>query len=152
MVYIIFGYFYGTWPPGNGFDFDGGVAAHNNLIAAHVRAYDAIHAHYQTKGKPVTVTIASHFVAFDPAKPSDAAAATAVERLVDYAFLDAIVTGSVDTKLDGTAVVHRDDYANHVDLIGLNFYQRQIVNEGKLGIVPGLPSVDPAAPLKNDLG
>jgi beta-glucosidase len=152
MVHIIYGYFYGTWPPGGQFDFDGAVAAHNNLIAAHVRAYDAIKAHYQTKGKPVTVTIASHFVAFDPAHPEDAAATAGVEKLVDYAFLDAIVKGDVDTKLDGTAVVHRDDYAGHADLIGLNFYQRQIVATGKIGIVPGLPSVDPSAAWKNDLG
>jgi len=152
MVYVIQGYFFGIWPPGHSVDEANAVIVHNHLIDAHVRAYDAIHAHYRSKSKPVTVTIASHFVAFDPATPNDADATQKLEHIVDYAFLDAIVKGDVDTTLDGTAVVHRDDYANHLDVIGLNYYQRQIVMTVPIGIVPGIPGPDPNAALKSDLG
>jgi len=154
MVYIIQGYFFGMWPPGHGIDLDNAVKVHNHLIDAHVRGFDAIHAHYATLEQPVAVTIASNWVAFDPASASsaDVDATRGLERLVDYAFLDAIVKGDVDTALDGAAVVHRDAYANHVDVIGVNFYQRELVTAGAIGIVPGVPSIDPSAPLKNDLG
>jgi beta-glucosidase len=151
MIYVIQGYFFAMWPPGHMLDMTGAIAVHNHLIDAHVRAYDAIHAHYQAIGKAVTVTIASNWVAFDPAGPADADATRALERLVDYAFLDAIVAGDVDTGLDGT-ISHRDDYAHHVDVIGVNFYQRQVVTAGAIGIVPGLPGQDPNAVLKSDLG
>lgn len=151
MVYIIQGYFFGMWPPGHSIDEAGAIAVHNRLIDAHVRAYDAIHAHYQTLGRPVTVTIASNWVAFDPASAADADATRALERLVDYAFLDAIVKGDVDTGLDGT-ISHRDDYAHRADVIGVNFYQRQLVTGTPIGIVPGLPAQDPNAVLKSDLG
>lgn len=91
MVYVIQGYFFAIWPPGHSIDETHAVVVHNHLIDAHVRAYDAIHAHYQSKSKPETVTIASHFVAFDPATANDGDATQKLEHIVDYAFLDAIV-------------------------------------------------------------
>ena len=151
MVAITNGYFFGSWPPGGSFDEAGAIAAHNNMIDAHVRAFDAIHGIYKAKSKPVTVTIASHWVAFDPKTPSDADATKGVAHLFNQAFLDAIVNGDVDQGLDGT-ITHRDDYAHHLDLLGLNFYQHQLVTDVKLGIVPGLNQDDPAAKLKSDLG
>ncbi|MEO7093599.1 MAG: family 1 glycosylhydrolase, partial [Polyangiales bacterium] len=151
MIAITNGYFFAAWPPGGSFDEAGAIAAHNNMIDAHVRSYDAIHAIYAAKSKPVTVTIASHWVAFDPKTPSDAEATKGVSHLINEAFLDAVVNGDVDPGLDGK-ITHRDDYAHHLDLVGLNFYQHQVVTSVKIGIVPGLNEVDPAAKLKSDLG
>lgn len=37
-------------------------------------------------------------------------------------------------------------------MIGLNYYQRQIVMTAPVGIVPGIPGPDPNAALKSDLG
>jgi beta-glucosidase len=151
MVYVIQGYFFAAWPPGHALDDSGAVIVHNHLIDAHVGAYDAIHAHYRTLGREVTVTIASNWVAFDPVTPADAGATAALERLVDHAFLDAVVAGDVDTDLSGT-IVHRADYVGKLDVLGVNFYQRQIVTAQPIGIVPGIPGQDPAATLKSDLG
>jgi beta-glucosidase len=151
MIAITNGYFFGAWPPGGSFDEAGAIAAHNNMIDGHVRAYDAIHSIYAKKSKPVTVTIASHWVAFDPKTPSDADATKGLQHLINQAFLDAIVNGDVDPALDGK-ITHRDDYAHHLDLVGLNFYQHQLVITAKIGIVPGLNETDSAAKLKSDLG
>src|SRR5262245_26906405 len=99
----------GNFPPGV-FSLPAVAAAFPQLVAAHARAYDALHAtdtvDADRDGTPVAAGIVHNMVAFhpaDPAKPGDVTAAAHADYIYNRAFLLAITRGAYDANLDGDA-------------------------------------------------
>jgi beta-glucosidase/6-phospho-beta-glucosidase/beta-galactosidase len=61
----------------------------------------------------------------DPMEPLDVQAAKNLSYLLNDVFVNAVTFGDLDAKLDGTTV-HRDDLANRMDYLGINYYARVI--------------------------
>ena len=152
QVQILFGYVQGDWPPGIQGDFTKAAQALGNMAEAHVLAYDAIHAYYATLSRPVTVTVASHYLVFDPlVTPRDDPAVASWDHFFNKSFLDAVTLGDLDTDFMGT-IVHHADWTNRLDVLGVNYYRRNLVPSIMLGPLLGVPREDTAAALKGDNG
>jgi beta-glucosidase len=153
IVQLTFGYFFGTWPPGELLDFPGTSAAMSQMLDGHARAFDVIHGIYATAGKPVQVTIAHNWTIVDPKTPgSDDAAAANLHHVLNGTFLDALTSGDYDSDLMGTIVKH-PEWAHKLDLLGINFYQRQYVASGSpVGPLAGQPMVEPRGNPQGDNG
>lgn len=136
-----------------------------NLVRAHARAYDALHAHDQTDADGDGVAVAAGVVHnmgyFAPANPDSAAdvAATAhAEYLFDTLLPEAVVAGRIDLDLDGdtTGPGEMDPtLAGRSDFLGVNYYQRIRVTalpgplSASLPLFDFLPTItyqSPAAP------
>ncbi|HVO30082.1 MAG TPA: glycoside hydrolase family 1 protein, partial [bacterium] len=127
------------------------------MIAAHAKAYEAIHTSdtvdADNDGVAAKVGIAQHIVAFAPKNPNDPldqAATTRIDHIFNRQFLDAVVNGQLDTSLTGSFVSH-PELANHLDFVGLNYYRRYLIVHGLPEPILGLPEDDPNTP-HNDLG
>lgn len=120
-------------PPMEGVNLGLGVRAAVNMVHAHARAYDAIHAQDTVDadgdGKAALVSIAHHMRVFVPAG-GDVAAAKAARQL-DYVnndlILNAIVRGDLDINLDGAFDGPGEGQGiaalkGRADFIGLNYY------------------------------
>jgi beta-glucosidase len=153
VVQVDFGYFQGSWPPGEVAATSDAALAVGNLVDAHARAYDAIHSLYQTAGKPVNVTITHYWALIDPATPgTDDAAAQNLHHALNEWYLDAITKGDFDTNLMGN-VVHHPEWVNKLDVLGIDYYRRMYVKGGSpIGALAGIPYDDPNAPQKADNG
>lgn len=152
MPQLSSGYFTGEWPPGKNLAFVQGIAAFKNMVDAHARAYDAIHSIYAAAGKPVTVTIASHYAAMDPQTPgADDAAAMNLDYLLNLVFLEAVVKGDLDTNLEG-AIEHHPEYEHKLDVLGVNYYRRLLIQSMNIGPIKGLPNDDASAMYHGDNG
>ncbi len=126
----------GNFPPGV-FNFAAVRATIPNLVAAHARAYDALHAtdtvDADGDGVPVRAGVVHNMVAFhpmNPANPLDVAGAGHADYIYNRVFLNAITTGDFDADLDGTIApdeAMRPDLANRSDFIGVNYYLRAAV-------------------------
>jgi len=140
----------GNFPPGV-FSFTGVIAAIPNLVAAHARAYDALHAtdtvDADGDGIPVLAGIVHNMVAFHPKDPSRAADGTGTahaDYIYNRVFLNAITSGNFDANLDGTISPDevRSDLAGRVDFIGVNYYFRAVVTGLGASITPNIPLFD----------
>ncbi len=116
------------------------------LIEAHARMYDAIKANDTVdadgdgKASQVGVVYAMSPVApKDPTDPVDVQAAKNVFYLWNMVYLNGVAKGDLDANLDGNPV-HRDDLANRMDYIGINYYTR-ITVQGETA--PALPDLSP---------
>jgi beta-galactosidase len=116
------------------------------LVEAHARMYDAIKANDTVdadgdgKANEVGVVYAMAPVkGADPASDLDKKAAENVFYLFNMVYLNAVAKGDLDADMTGTAV-HRDDLANRMDYIGVNYYTRATV-EGEVD--PALPDLSP---------
>jgi beta-glucosidase/6-phospho-beta-glucosidase/beta-galactosidase len=125
----------GNYPPG-ALSFAAVRAAIPNLVAAHARAYDALHAtdtvDADGDGVPVQAGVVHNMVAFhpqDPTRPFDVTGAAHADYIYNRVFLNAITTGAFDANLDGTidADEMRPDLAGRSDFIGVNYYLRATV-------------------------
>jgi beta-glucosidase/6-phospho-beta-glucosidase/beta-galactosidase len=141
----------GTFPPGV-FNFDAVRTAIPNLIAAHARGYDALHANDTVDadgdGEPAVVGIVHNMGAFHPANATSVAdvnAATHATYLFDEVLPLAITVGAFDANLDGDALdagETRPDLADRLDFLGVNYYNRITVTALGGPLTPLLPLFD----------
>ncbi len=115
-------------PPGLSYKFTEAKVAMTAMIVAHARMYDAVKANdtadADSNGKAAEVGLVYATVPMrpkDPAKPLDKKAAENVFYLYNTVFLDGVCKGDLDENLSGKAV-HRDDLANRMDWVGINYY------------------------------
>lgn len=111
-------------PPAVAFKYDAARAVMVAMIEAHARMYDAVK--QNDPGSTCGIVYATTPVKGKTASKVDTRAATNVFYLYNTAFLDGVAKGDLDEKLDGKPV-HRDDLANRLDFIGINYYGRTTV-------------------------
>jgi beta-glucosidase/6-phospho-beta-glucosidase/beta-galactosidase len=141
----------GNFPPGV-FSLPAVVAVIPQLVAAHARAYDALHAtdtaDADGDGVPVLAGPVHNMAAFHPANPAlplDVTGAAHAEYLFDRVFLNAVTTGAFDANLDGDTTdpgEQRPDLAGRADFIGVNYYQRTRVTGLPASLSPSIPLFD----------
>lgn len=123
MLYALYSYVYGYWPPGNG-----GIRVALNVVRhmarAHVQAYQAIHEQQAN----AMVGYAKHLRIFDPANPMKRRD-RALARFLDYLFneieLVAFASGTLLVPLGWKLSYQKK--ARFLDFIGLNYYSRDLV-------------------------
>jgi beta-galactosidase len=141
----------GNFPPGI-FNFAAVLQAIPNLVAAHARAYDALHA-WDTidadgDGIAVRAGVVHNMVAFhptNPALPNDVAGAAHADYLFNRVFPTAITTGNFDANLDGDTTDPgevRPDLAGRSDFLGVNYYLRATASGLGVSVTPLVPLFD----------
>src|SRR5262245_6255643 len=123
----------GYFPPGV-FNFAAVRRVIPNLVDAHARAHDALHAtdtvDADGDGTAVAAGIVQNMIAFhpgDPASPLDVAGAAHADAVYNRLFLRAVVLGLFDENLDGDTSdpgESRPDLVGHSDFVGVNYYLR----------------------------
>ncbi|HWP64951.1 MAG TPA: glycoside hydrolase family 1 protein [Candidatus Limnocylindria bacterium] len=141
----------GNFPPGV-FNFDAVRTAIPNLVMAHARGYDALHANDTVDadgdGAAATVGIVHNMGAFHPANPQSAAdveAASHATYLFDEVLPLALTAGAFDANLDGDALDEgesRPDLADRLDWFGVNYYNRITVTALGGPLTPLVPLLD----------
>src|SRR5262249_49506258 len=138
LAVAVAGYFFGfgqrSVPPRANLDGDSTRAVTLALIEAHARMYDAVKA-VQPNAK---VGIVYNMQASAPKlanRKLDVQGAANVDYLMNDLFLDAVIKGDVDVNFDGTKM-HRDDLANRMDFLGINYYARAVVDGLDSSIFP----------------
>lgn len=133
-----------TNPPGVFLKTDDAKAAMATMIEAHARMYDAVHAadtvDADGDGKAARVGIVYNLQAVapaDPTDPQDQTGAKNLEYLEDQMFLDGVIKGDLDANLDGMPT-HRDDLANRMDFLGVNYYARTIAQGTPSSFYPSI--------------
>jgi beta-glucosidase/6-phospho-beta-glucosidase/beta-galactosidase len=134
--YINFPGIGGNFPPGV-FNFAAVLEAVPQLVTAHARAYDALHAHDTTDasgdGVAVAAGVVHNMVAFhplNPAQPLHVTGAAHADYLYNRLYLNAVTTGAFDANFDGDSDdpgEQRPDLAGRNDFIGVNYYLRSTV-------------------------
>jgi len=159
MVNVTGGWISGDVPPGKSFEIDTALQVAENMMRAHARAYDAIHAadvvDADKDGETAWVSIAKHNRVFLPKDPDDPRMVRATEMLhylLNVVFLDAVINGNLDRNFDFD---HDDEgdvtadpsLAGRLDFIGLNYYGVTLVidtaNDNNFPLI--------GIPLMNDL-
>jgi beta-glucosidase/6-phospho-beta-glucosidase/beta-galactosidase len=141
----------GNFPPGI-FNFAAVLQAIPNLVTAHARAYDALHA-WDTvdadgDGIAVRAGVVHNMVAFhptNPALPNDVAGAAHADYLFNRVFPTAITTGNFDANLDGDTTDPgevRPDLAGRSDFLGVNYYLRATASGLGVSVTPLVPLFD----------
>src|SRR6266850_2361096 len=141
----------GNFPPGV-FSFAAVRTTIPNLVAAHARAYDSLHAtdtvDADGDGTPVKAGVVHNMVAFHPANPAsplDVAGAAHGDYIYNRVFLNAVTTGDFDADLDGTispSEAARPDLAGRSDFIGVNYYLRAVVTGIGVPLTSRIPLFD----------
>ena len=147
------GYLLGTWPPGERW-LPSAVRVQNNLLAAHVSMYRAIHELQPDSA----VGLAHHMRVVDPARPRRLGDRTgaALVRWGSEAFARAICEGQPPGPLAGLRFTRRRSLTAEArgtqDFFGLNYYTRSLVQFSRRNPTPSsFPSSSPGAEV-TDLG
>ncbi len=100
------------------------------MIEGHARMYDAIKANDTVDadgdGKASRVGVVYAMAPIAPANPDDPVDVQGAKNafyLWNMVYLNAVAKGDLDANMDGRSV-HRDDLANRMDYIGVNYYTR----------------------------
>ena len=141
----------GNFPPGI-FNFAAVLQALPQLVTAHARAYDAVHAtdtiDANGDGVPVLAGVVHNMVAFaatNPASPTDVAGAAHADYLFNRVYPTAITTGAFDQNLDGDTDdpgEQRPDLAGRSDFLGVNYYLRATATGLGGSVTPLVPLFD----------
>ena len=141
----------GNFPPGV-FNFAAVLAAIPQLVTAHARAYDALHAtdtaDADGDGVAVQAGVVHNMAAFhplDPGQPLDVTGAAHADYLFNRVLLNAVTTGAFDANLDGDTTdpgEQRPDLAGRSDFIGVNYYLRARVLGTGVSFSPLVPLFD----------
>lgn len=141
----------GNFPPGV-FSFAAVLAVMPNLVAAHARGYDALHAtdtvDADGDGDAAAVGVVHNMVAFAPANPAsalDQTGAVHADYLFNRLFPTAVVTGQFDANLDGDTAdpgESRPDLAGRTDFLGVNYYLRAKAAGIGVSVTPLVPLFD----------
>jgi beta-glucosidase len=127
MVYVLWGYIEGIFPPleqrAGPIDVAPVVA---QLLRAHADAYRILHADAEARGQSISVGLTQHTRAFEPWRnwhPLDRLAAGFVQQAFIWDVFDAIESGTYAmTDTDFNVVV--DGLAGTQDYVGINYYGR----------------------------
>ncbi len=141
----------GNFPPGV-FNFAAVLQVIPNLVAAHARGYDAVHA-YDTidadgDGVAARVGVVHNMVAFAPVSPAakDVTGAAHADYLFNRIFPNAVVSGNFDANLDGDTddpgEAARPDLVGRCDFLGVNYYLRAQVLGTGFALTPLVPLFD----------
>jgi beta-glucosidase len=157
FVNVTGGWISGDVPPGKTLDIDAGLAAGLNMVQAHARGYDALHAadliDADGDGQAARVSIAKHnrvFLPRDADNPRQVAAAKMLSYLLNDFFLEAVVFGNVDNNFDydfddAGDLADDADLKGRLDYIGLNYYGVTLVidtaNDNNFPLI-GLPLIN----------
>lgn len=120
-VYLFFGYFEGSWPPGHQGDIKGFLKGASLFCQAHCMAYQLIH-----EIQPhANVGAAHHLRVFEPADkwPLTKAATKMTEYLFQGMFLDAMTKGKFSSPLSNGKVKP----GGYADFMGINYYTRDLI-------------------------
>jgi beta-galactosidase len=117
-------------PPAQLMAFEEGKTVFVGLIEAHARMYDAVHeadvVDADGDGEVAQVGVVYSMVPVAPQDPDnelDVAAAENVFYLYNLAYMNAVCAGDLDHDLDGVSE-YREDLANRMDYVGINYYTR----------------------------
>ena len=141
----------GNFPPGV-FSFAAVLATIPNLVTAHARGYDQLHA-WDTAdadgdGVAVRAGVVHNMVAFAPTNPSsanDVTGAVHADYLFNRVYPTAFVAGAADFNLDGDADdpgENRPDLAGRLDFLGVNYYLRATTSGLGGTVTPLVPLFD----------
>jgi beta-glucosidase/6-phospho-beta-glucosidase/beta-galactosidase len=140
-------------PPAVLLQTDAAKTVFHALIDAHARMYDAVKAHdlvdADGDGRPSYVGVVYPLVPIepnDPTSPMDREAADNIDYLWNRAYLEAVVHGRYDERLDGT-IVDRPDLAGRMDYVGINWYTGIQVKGIGISLLPALSPKFTANPL-----
>jgi beta-galactosidase len=141
----------GNFPPGV-FNFAAVLQTIPNLVTAHARGYDAVHAwdavDADGDGIPAEVGVVHNMVAFHPANPAsanDVAGAAHADYLFNRVYPLAVTTGRFDANLDGDTDDPgevRPDLAGRADFLGVNYYLRAVATGLGVAVTPLVPLFD----------
>jgi beta-glucosidase/6-phospho-beta-glucosidase/beta-galactosidase len=136
-----------TNPPADTLQYAAAKTAMLGEIVGHAMIYDAIKANDTVDadgdGQNSRVGIVynlQYVVPSDPTNPQDVTGAKNADYLINQVFLNAVSSGDLDANLDGT-VVHRDDLAQRMDFIGVNYYARLLVQGTPSSVFPELSTL-----------
>ncbi len=122
-------------PPGLTLAAEPGVAVIRNQIEAHAAMYDQLKTEdlsdVDEDGAAANVGIVLNMVAIDPKnpdRPEDDDAVAHADHLYHRLFLDGLTDGAWDEDIDGDFDTTRDDLADRLDWIGINYYNRMLVS------------------------
>jgi beta-glucosidase/6-phospho-beta-glucosidase/beta-galactosidase len=141
----------GNFPPGV-FNFAAVLAAIPQLVVAHARAYDALHAadagDADGDGAAAQAGVVANLVAFHPQNPGaplDVAGTAHADYLYNQLYLRAVTSGAFDANLDGDTDdpgEDRPDLAGRGDFVGVNYYLRARVAGLGAPVTPRIPLFD----------
>jgi beta-glucosidase len=134
-VYAAQGYLSGVWPPGKKDDTALQVTVMTNMLKAHAQAAAALRevdtVDADGDGRPTVLTTAHHVRVFQPASHSllDTTIAGLTDDVANEAIPRALKTGRIRFSVPGTIEVDEqvDGLAGSIDVLGLNYYTRDIV-------------------------
>ncbi len=130
-IYIYFGFYEGSWPPGN-MCYRDAMKVFRQLLLAHMEAYRIIHRHYEEAlQKPAAVSIAQHMTYFTPCRHDSFGDRWAVflrDWFVNHLFWRAGLTGhlffpGIFSEFLGSR--------GCFDFLGLNYYTRDFIRFGE---------------------
>jgi beta-galactosidase len=131
-------------PPAVSFAYGDAKEVFVALVEAHARMYDAVKENDTTDadgdGNNAEVGVVYSMVPAvpaDPDNPLDVEGAENVFYLYNTAYLDGVIKGDLDADLSGEPV-HRDDLANRMDWVGINYYTRVTVQGTASAFLPEL--------------
>ena len=141
-VYATFGYFYGTWPPGQR-SFKRAMRVMSRLAECHIRAYEMIHQVRVDMGfDDSRVSFAHHMRVFDPESPGNPIhhiGAKLTARMFQDIVDAALMTGDFKLPLRRPRDISRGRY---YDFIGINYYTRSTVRNFGDGVRADAPVND----------
>lgn len=141
-VYATNGYFFGSWPPGRKSFFQA-VSVMSVLAAAHVEAYQTIHALRKQMGlSDAKVSFANHVRVFEPDNPdklSHRLYARLLERFFQGSLSEALYGGKCRFPIRNVGRIQKGRYC---DFIAVNYYTRSAVSGLRDGVKHGVPVND----------
>lgn len=150
-VYLLSGYVFGTWPPGEP-DLGKFFTGARQMILAHLEAYRTIHRVRETLGYTDTrVGVAHHLRIFDPAHGTipERLVCGLYDRLVQDIFVTAMTSGRFTAPLGAGYPAGKGRFS---DFLGINYYTRDMISfSWNPGMMFGRTGVKDDAPV-NDLG
>jgi len=132
-VYLTFGYFEGTWPPGKKGDIRSYFKATNNIVAAHLKTYSLMHEWIKKfNHNTVSIGVAHHLRIFDPhdSRWITKKAVDLIERLFQNIFLESMTKAKFLWPLKNVLKIEAGKYS---DFVGINYYSRDII-KGNLNV------------------
>ena len=151
-IFLYFGFYEGSWPPGVR-SFSDSMKVFRHLLHAHLEAYHAIHNHYESVlRKPVAVSIAQHMTHFTPCRPNlptDRISTFLRDRFVNHLFFEAALNGFL---FFPGLFCERLPRARTLDFLGVNYYTRDFIRFAGLRDGKILGTACEKAHHKNEMG
>ncbi|MDP7039961.1 MAG: glycoside hydrolase family 1 protein [Myxococcota bacterium] len=153
LVPLVGGYLAGVFPPGKSLQIETLLRGAFNMVWAHRRAYDMLHAHDQGDvdgdGQNALVSVAKHWRIFDPANPESTGSiesALRLEYLYNDVFMRAIWKGELDLNADGDIDDANEgkhsELVGGLDWVGVNYYGRFMVQDSLLRVCDDMPCAE----------